>query len=229
VSQFNTALLGVRIKQHVLEIDVRDDRFIRIIEDIASLIATSEAACAEAMQRGNDDYADAVITTETDYLEDLIGTIFLMLQTKIRRVGQSAADLSKMLEASYGQAVKIWADPRAVRAEGGDYKNTGNSLVELIWAVGNYFKHRDEWSHDVWTSQGNGMDVKTRKLVQAAGAVESSSGNMRAALEFFGVDPYSSCGKLAQDVQNWANAILRDAEAGVQKVQPMPSKMFGKP
>jgi hypothetical protein len=229
VSQVNTALLGVGIKQHVLEIDVRDDRFIRIIDDIASLIATSEAACTDAMQRGDDDYADAVITTETDYLEDLIGTIFLMLQTKIRRVGESAADLSKTLEASYGQAAKIWADARAVRAEGGDYKSTGLSLVELIWAVGNYFKHRDEWSHDVWTSQGNGMDVKTRKLVQAVGVVESSTGNMRAALEFFGVDPYSSCGKLAQDVQNWADAILRNADAAVQEVRPMPSKTPGKP
>jgi hypothetical protein len=226
VGQTNNARLGVAFTSFSLDHDVKDDRFIRIVDDIASLIASSEAACARAMQGGNDDYADAVITTETDYLEDLIGTLFLMLQTKIRRVGEAAVEVSKALENMSGPAAQIWADPRAVRAEGGDYKGTGHSLVELVWAIGNYFKHRDEWSPEVWnppTPVPNRLkqSIATRMMVQHVKIVESSTGNMRMALEFLGVDPYSQCAKLAQDVQTWADAV-RGKAAAVAKANGYP-------
>ncbi len=217
MSAIDTARLGVGIKRHILSLDVADDRFIRIVDDIASLIAAAEAACERAIQAGNDDYVDAVITTETDYLEDLIGTVFLMLQTKIRRVGESASDLSTKLQVLAAQPAKVWADPAAVRAEGGDYKGTGYSLPELVWAVGNYFKHRDEWPHGVWspptpTPAALRQSIATRMKVQSVGVVESSTGNMRIALVFFGVNPYSRCGALARDVQSWADAVLQKAE-----------------
>ncbi|MBR0649227.1 hypothetical protein GXW78_06105 [Roseomonas terrae] len=211
MNRLDAARMGVAFSMQILRHEVRDDRFIRIIEDFARLVVSSEDACARAMESGRDDFADAVISTETDYLEDLIGAIFLMLQTKIRRVGVAACETSEALTAGHG-AAKRWPDARAVRAESGNYKNTGHPLIELVWAVGNYFKHQDEWAHDVWTPQGNSRDVKTRKMVEAVGIVESSTGNMRTALAFLGVDPHS-CGKLAQDVQNWADEILRSAEA----------------
>ncbi len=219
--------MGVGFAMYVLEHEVRDDRFVRIIDDIARLIASSEDACERAVASGNDDFADAVIATETDYLEDLIGTIFLMLQTKIRRVGEAAMVVSDALERGYGAAAKKWAKPPVVRAEGGAYNGTPHSLVELVWAVGNYFKHRDEWSSDVWTppatiTKGLKQSIATRTVVQSVGVVESSTGNMRTALEFFGVDPYSSCGKLAQDVQAWADTLLDDARAAAKAAQGTP-------
>src|SRR6202035_4874973 len=75
-----------------LKHDVYDERFIRILEDLAILIRNSEMVCREANRAGEDDQ-QFVIDAECDYLEDIIGASFVVLQTKLRRVQTSAINL----------------------------------------------------------------------------------------------------------------------------------------
>jgi hypothetical protein len=177
----------------ILKYDVDDDRFLRIFGEIAELIRASAKLCDTAHQDFEED--------EVNYIEELLGLSFVLLQAKIRRVSEAAKASPLAL-----------SDARAI---GDPYKSTGKSLVELIRAVSNYYKHRDEWDAELWENKKAGEDERnqlrqsrnTRRIVKKAGIERSSNGNMRTAYEFFEIDWASDCTPLADKVQKWANAV----------------------
>jgi hypothetical protein len=183
-----------------LQYDVDDDRFLRIFSETSKIIRASAKVCDAAHDEG---FAEE----EVNYIEELLGLSFVLLQAKISRVGDAATK---------------W--PLAftnVRALGGLYKNTGENLVSLIWAIGNYYKHNDTWGSEEWSddeldpksfSKRVRGDIerarKTCRIVEKVGIVRGlSAGNMRTAYEFFGVDWASDCTPLADKVQEWAKAV----------------------
>jgi hypothetical protein len=64
----------------LLKHQVNDERFLQIFADFAKLIRRSEKTVKGASRRDNPDYADFVADTESEYLEEIIGASFLMLQ-----------------------------------------------------------------------------------------------------------------------------------------------------
>jgi len=203
----------------LLRYAVEDDTVTRLMDDLARPIRRFEEICEEAEQSGDQDGALGVYAEEVDYLEDLIGASFVVLQTKIRRVCSSALSLNEELMTLIDRGVPGFEDQRAVLSLGDKYGSTGSTLVELIWDIGNYFKHRDEWPPEVWDEEAKGekRSIKnartTRKSVERVGIVwNSTAGNMRTAYEFLGVMPYSRCGKLAEAVQRWAGYVQNHAQ-----------------
>lgn len=203
---------------------VEDDRYIRIFRDISELIRNSERACEEAVKSGPQEYARIVAEYESDYIEELIGAAFLILQSKIRRVVNAAIQLAATMKADEHIETPSLIDRSRIKSIGGGYKDTDNSLISYVWALANYFKHRDDWTHDVWASEEELEDfpskkrlqeneVKTRKIVQQAGIVEFSTGNMMTGLKFFDISPYSSCEKLARSIQQWADSVYEVGKA----------------
>jgi hypothetical protein len=203
----------------LLKYEVEDERFLQIIGDFAGLIRRSEKACSDAAKHGNPEYAEAVAETEADYLEELVGASFLVLQTKIRRVTTAAERLVKFMREQHGLTMN-GLDHQSIFALGGNYRKTGNSRIELMWAVGNYFKHRDEWDAEVWKNPPTGTQGRdprrqsrgTRRTVEKIGIVQHSTGNLRRAYEFFRIKPYSKCERLAEEVQAWAKNVYQLAE-----------------
>ena len=175
----------------LLKYEVEDERFLQIIGDFAGLIRRSEKACRDAANQGDRDYADVVAETESDYLEELVGASFLVLQAKIRRVTRTAERLAKFMREHHGLAMND-LDHQSIFALGGSYRKTGHSRIELIWAVSNYYKHRDEWDAEVWKNPPAGVPGRdplrqsrgTRRSVEKLGIVQHSTGNMRRAYEF---------------------------------------------
>lgn len=199
-----------------LKYTVEDERFIRIFDDLAKLIGNSERACEQAAKEGPEEYAEFIADIETEYLEEMVGAAFLILQSKIRRVTKAAIDLSREMMETYQIALPALADDRSVKTLCGSYKSTERSLIEFVWAFGNYFKHRDEWAFEVWEPDAKGQSATTRLAVEIAGVVQFSTGNMRRGFEFLDVEPYSSCGKLAAAVQDWARAVYAAANSGLE-------------
>jgi len=138
---------------------------------------------------------------EVNYIEELLGLSFVLLQAKIRRVSEAA----KASPLALSDACSL----------GGPFKNTGKSLAELIWAVGNYYKHCDEWDREVWEDKKAGEQERntlrqsrnTRRIIEKVGIQRSSTGNMRTAYDFFEIDWASDCTPLADKVQQWANGV----------------------
>ncbi|MGJ5044151.1 hypothetical protein [Bradyrhizobium sp. HKCCYLRH1062] len=210
----------------LLKYEVDDERFQQIFGDFADLIRRSERACEKAAKQGNPEYAEAVSDTESDYLEELIGASFLVLQAKIRRVDKAAEHLVTFMKEQHGLTVK-GLDHQSIFALGGKYRKSGHSRIELIWAIGNYYKHRDEWDAEVWKSRpaiAQGHDPhrqsrRTRQTVEKAGIVQLSTGNMRRAYEFLGIKQYSKCEKLAEKVQAWAKEVYEHAKKECSRAQ----------
>ena len=176
----------------------KDDTVTRLMDDLAAAIRRSEEICDEAGENGNQ-----------DYIEDLIGTSFVVLQTKIRRVSSHAVSFNEELEAFDLDAIPSFKNQRAVLALGDKYADTGATLIELVCDTGNYFKHRDEWPQGVWGEEAEGEAVpikigrRTRKSVERVGIEwNRTAPNMRRAYESLGVMPYSSCAKLAEAVRS---------------------------
>jgi len=190
----------LHILRDILRHNVDDERFLQIFADFARLIRTSVKLCER-----DDDFPE----DEVNYIEELLGLSFVLLQAKIRRVGKAAAGVSKAAAKASPLA------PSNVRALGGPYKDTGKSLAELIWAVGNYYKHCDEWNREVWEDkkadeQKNDslkQSRNTRRIIEEVGIKRRSTGNMRTAYDFFEIDWASDCTPLAAKVQEWANAV----------------------
>jgi hypothetical protein len=208
----------------LLKHEVDDDRFLQIFADFAGLIRRSEKACEKAARQDNPDYADFVAESESEYLEEIIGASFLLLQAKIRRV-YSAMDRLREFSKSQYKLELGGLDRTRIMSLGGPYKKDTPSLINLVWAVGNYYKHRDEWSHDVWRNKKTkekeegwlGQARATRRDAQRVGITEFSTGNMRTAYEYFGIDPYSKCERLAKNVQDWSESVYKEAERQTKK------------
>jgi hypothetical protein len=207
--------LTVDIYMVLLRNSVANDILTRLMDDIARSIRGSEQVCDAAEMRADQDYAAHICDEEIEYIEDLIGASFIVLQTKIRRVASRAVALNKALKR-FDLHIPGFSKQSEVRSYGENFRNTGATLIELIWDCGNYFKHQDEWPPEVWDDddpQSNGA-MKTRKSVARVGIERSSTGNMRKAYEFFGVEP-SSCARLAEKVQEWADHVLNYARVGL--------------
>jgi hypothetical protein len=205
-----------------LKYDVGDDRFLQIFADFARLIRRSEKACEKAAAQDNPDYHEFVVDAECDYIEEIIGASFLVLQAKIRRVTSSALALREAVLAWDKIDIPELANPASIRGLGGRFKRKNASLVQLVWDVGNYYKHRDEWPPAVWQENRAKKkdryerDRHTRRNVEKLGIVYASTGNMRTAYEFFGIDPYSKCEQLAEQVQAWAIQVHKTAQSRLQ-------------
>ena len=163
---------------------------------------------------------------ETEYLEELIGVSFIVLQTKIRRVASRAVSFNRRLKKSFKLNIAGFENQSTVRALGNTYKCTGSTVVQLIWDIGNYFKHRDEWPAAVWDDNPITTDDthlkreiengrSTRKSVAMAGIERTGNANLRTAYEFLGVVPYSNCECLVERVQGWADLVYAHSEAGL--------------
>lgn len=207
-----------------LRYDVEDDRFLRIFGDIAKLIRRSEKACEDASKEDEPDYRDLLIDAECEYLEELIGASFLILQTKIRRVTKSALELRRTMLAAHQIDITTLPNDERIHNIYGPYKGTPDSQIKLIWEIGNYYKHRDEWCVNVWEEEQSDekkggflrTQRQTRRCVEKVGIVFASTGNLRTAYEFFGIQPYSNCKLLAEHVQTWATKVHETAYASLE-------------
>lgn len=201
-----------------LRYEAQDERFLRIFGDIAKLIRKSEKACEEVSEQDDPRYQDVIIDAECEYVEELIGASFIVLQTKIRRVTTSALELRKTMLRGHKIDLDKLLDAERIHNLCGHYKGTQASLVQLVWDVGNYYKHRDEWPIEVWEKETLGeknnfvkRGRQTRRSVERVGVVFASTGNLRTAYKFLGVDPLSKCELLAESVQHWADQVHQTA------------------
>jgi hypothetical protein len=205
-----------------LKLESEDGRFLKIFKDFAQLISRSEEVCQEVQ---NDPDFQFVAEAEGEYLEELIGASFIILQTKIRRVTRSALDLHKAMLTERQIDIHELSCTRRIHKLGGEYKSTSDSFIQLIWAVGNYYKHRDEWCVEVWEEKCAGekddnrlkLGRQTRRSVQRVGISQFSTGNMLTAYQFFDIYPYSKCEQLADKVQSWADQVYQTAVGSLKR------------
>lgn len=137
---------------------------------------------------------DAVIDYETQIIENMLGTAFVVCQAQANAVLQAALNIPE-------QTIK----DSEIRKLGPRF-DKDYSKVEVLWALANYFKHRDEWGRSMWSNPGN-REKLTVDAIKAAGLSVGSSGNLRTGAEALGNVSYTDVGVFYGVVRDWSENV----------------------
>jgi hypothetical protein len=135
LSSEDTLALTVDIYMVLLRYAVKDDTLTRLMDNIARSIHHSEQICDEAAKQDDQFYVDDICDEECSYIEDLLRASFIVIQTKISRVSSRVSSLNEQLRGFDLNIPEFDTQP-AVLTLGGNYKDTGSTLVQLIWDIG---------------------------------------------------------------------------------------------
>lgn len=181
-------------------------------------IAISEVVKELALVSPEDEgsgWADAVIDDGCSLIEDLLGTSFVVLQTYITAVRSAIIDLSQVCEKKFGSPLSFYSGPVSLLKFNGENLYSEPSAVEIINAIANYWKHRDEWGPD-WDELDE-RSKKTAKLIQVAGLSCGSTGNLRNAAKYFGVNDLYNLKPIRYKVRSWGQLLLKMSEAEIER------------
>jgi hypothetical protein len=155
-------------------------------------------------------------------LEELLGIAFVILQTHLTGVRSQVASLSAMRERS-GKAPLSFVPPTPpgkkrpssrglLRIDSPNMGGSAFTKVEVLNAVANYWKHREEWNSVDWTKlTGHSKDIADRVLVARMQA--GSTGNMRAAAMAFNVVDFHDLAPVRASARDWAQRLIVRAKS----------------
>jgi hypothetical protein len=185
--------------------EVTQEALLRIFGTLNQGVAECQKAFEAAQTHGDADYIQSVADDESDVLEALIGTALVVAQTEIesavkmvKRLHQRATSDGHTLVSSKSARHEI------LKIDSPMVTTTNYTRVEVINAFANYFKHRDGWEQS-WNHL-TGKEKFTVDVIVAAGAKESSSGNLRTALDTLGIQS-DELEQLYKEMSSWKENI----------------------
>lgn len=186
------------------------DAYEAVLHTLGAGVRAAAARIEEAERTGRSDYADLVIGDETEIIENLLGAAYVVCQAQITAVVQAALRAREQAVAD-GLSPSFGPSARDVRALGAPF-DPSFSKVEVLWALANYFKHRDEWSRSTWTAP-TGPARQTVPVILAAGLQRSSTGNLRQGAEALGNTAYEEMSVFQTIIQDWSETVRQRTRA----------------
>lgn len=169
-------------------------------DDLVTLGAGVRKAAQRIDRAPRDD--DAYIADETQVIENMLGTAYVVCQNQITAVVQAAL---KVADGAPTVAIFDGAKRESgVRSLGPQFGH-GLSKVEVLWQLGNYFKHRDEWDPVAWDG-GNRFTVDA---IKAAGLEPLNSGNLRNGAEALGNTEYADMSVFQEIIRSWSEDVRK--------------------
>jgi hypothetical protein len=192
---------ALSVKLRLLELAVESDVHASVLDELGRAIKK----CDQRIAASPSD--DCAVDMNCELIEALLGTAYVVCQVKITAVTETATEL-------------IGRADHEIRAMGPSF-NTELSKVEVLWALGNYFKHRDEWELSEWAAP-TGFRKFTIPALRAAGLEASSTGNLRTGAEVLGNRVYSQTAVFQQIVDDWAAEVASAARSATPAFSPAP-------
>lgn len=202
---------------NLLHIATRGETLERLHRVIESEISASLRRLEEASKTENSDFLEFATDEECQSTEELLGLAFVAAQSFITSIRTEVTDVAEM-SRQFGIRFTFFSDPKAI-----DTLKLASpltvapqfSVVEAIHAVGNYWKHSEEWpTQEVvsgrWRRQAwdmasmRGNEKRTAEIVTSLGMTLGSTGNLRTAAEALGVTEYNDLRPIRRTLQNWA-------------------------
>jgi hypothetical protein len=126
------------------------------------------------------------------------------------------------LQEEYGAALSFAKPPKAYEVLARGYTvGCAQSVIELINAVANYWKHQEDWPtkeeansgwvRTVWNVQSNHLrnhERRTIEVVASIGMTAGCTGNLRTAAKILGVTNYADLSPIREMLQVWAAELL---------------------
>jgi hypothetical protein len=182
----------------------------RVMLALNEAVAECGAGIDKASKVKSDKYIDAVIDEECGVIENLAGAALVTCQAEITSVVAHTSQIHLAAKAQGHTLSACDGRKHGIRALGShQIAGTPYTHIQVIDAFANYFKHRDEWTGE-WAALPR-LQKQTAEIIQAVGAREFSTGNLRKGLEALGVE-YDQLHLLAETVQKWASEVHRAYE-----------------
>jgi hypothetical protein len=193
----------------LLDLALRDTTFENVLRHLGEGVSAASRRANSA--EGHEDWVDAIVDEECDFIEDILGAAFVVCQTRITAITSMALRLRETAEAKGAPFTAFGGRREDVRALGDAASLSATpgssfSKVEVLWALANYFKHRDEWRSIDWTKLGSREQV-TVKVIMAAGLEPSSTGNLRRGARALGNATFEDTDVFVRAVNDWAEKI----------------------
>lgn len=181
----------------LLDCAVNDDTY-------ASVLSALEAGI-KAVAARIDALPDAAqFKVEVEVIENFLGTAYVLCQTQITAVTEAALWVRKVAPDNSTLPDKA----HEIRNLGDKFNNSSYSKIDVLWALANYFKHRDEWCPSTWTNP-TGKAKYTVPVLKAAGLQTCSTGNLRTGAEVLGNDDYANLAVFEDIIAHWAEEVGR--------------------
>jgi hypothetical protein len=191
----------------LLRMVVQDGTYRTVLDTLAQEICAASVRVDHAMATGGPDWREAVIDEECDLVEELLGTAFITCQTQITSITSQALNLRQ--EALNADEIAFSAfdgTKEGLRSLGDPLDPPATaSRVDMIWALANYFKHRDEWHVD-W-SKLDRQAKRTAEVVKQVGLRTCCTGNLRRGAEALGNPNYTELWVFADIIDKWGGVI----------------------
>jgi len=213
----------------LVHLTVETDAIERLHAAIERQIGASSRRIDRAKASGNHEYLDAIVDDECDHIEELLGLAFVAAQTFITRFRGRLAWASAIVKDEFGAGLSFATLPKAyeVLARGRALPaGSAQSVVEVINAVANYWKHQEDWPTTeepksgrlitIWNVQSHLLrknERRTIEVVTSIGMKPGSTGNLRTAAEALGVTDYADLSPIRQELKVWADSLFEATRA----------------
>jgi hypothetical protein len=222
-------LIGLRL----MELESTSDSLGRVHMALETEIGRGARMLDKIKKSGKFEAYDSLLDDECDQVEDMLGIAFVACQSFINRIRAHFAWINRACKEDFGRQLSFFASGKAlsdVLKRGGkvDRKST-ISLVEAIYAIGNFWKHSDEWPTrakksgkrftQVWDlSRMRDLQKPTARVVMGLGLRPSSTGNLRNAAMAIGVKQFEDLSPVRQALFLWAQDVHALASAEFEAV-----------
>ncbi|MCK4419262.1 hypothetical protein KAV79_05605 [Candidatus Aerophobetes bacterium] len=195
--------------------DFKIDILRRVLEAFSDLIVEVESSITEAS--GCDEYIEAVVDEETAVIEDLLGCGFVACQSYIAAVVSGVRSLHKRAKADEHQLCTTNETKDSIMRFRGNTVAGGNyTEIQVINAFANYFKHHEGWPRQ-W-GNATGPAAETIAVIQAVGAIQASTGNLRTGSESLGNKEYKHLGAFADKLSEWLARLCSEYRRELQNI-----------
>jgi hypothetical protein len=187
------------------------------LEQILAPLGDAIDQCAETINRASTSKdaqcIEIVNDDETAFIENLLGTAFVVCQTYITCAVSRVISLHKLCQESSGFNLTTTTGTRTSIMQLGSrfLPQSPYTKVEAIDAFANYFKHREQW-HGPW-EQLPDPACRTAQIVTACGALQYSTGNFRTLAGKLGNGTYSNLSAFSKILQSWRQTVYEQYKA----------------
>jgi len=189
------------------EIHVHSSSLERVLSSLGDAVTEAAGNIEHARRHYHEDHCDSVCDEESDVLESLVGTAFVVAQAQITGVVSSVMRLHKKAQSDGVHVAGLKGERREImRLKSPVLAGTSYSRIQVIDAFANYFKHHDEWKVP-WANLES-RSKPTADIIAAAGAKEGSTGNLRAGLKALDID-YDLLDRLHDEIATWASDVVK--------------------
>ena len=197
----------LKIGLQLLTMAVENHTYRDVLSALGRGIQEVSSRISKVKQMDSPDWQDVIVNDECETIENILGAALVVCQTQITAVTCRAMRLT-----SFGNYPKrsfsAFSNERGIRALSTPLSTASDlPAVEAIWALANYFKHRDEWGED-WEKL-SGRPKQTAKVVQMIGLAPGCTCNLQRGATALGNTTLANLEVFADLVDDWALKVSK--------------------